>query len=281
MSKWPMRLPIWAAMACTGLGSPTAGAQTAGGCGTVRVGLNTVAADTWFVGDRNSPEGPLADLARAALASQGCGVVLQRLPLARLILDAEQGLVDIALPVTVTPERRKVLRFPETASGDVDNGWALGRSRVSLFALASRASHLNARRLDTQLPAATLAVVVQRASVGEALASQAGWSLLYAPDAERAVSMLRLHRGDMMIAPDWSLGRATLNEATAVVALQQPLASPAYFAPVSQAFWQRDPQRAQAIWRALCQHAALLGGAEEACTGLRRPAAAPTPPPAR
>jgi hypothetical protein len=239
-------------------------------CGIVKVGLNTVAADTWFSGPSPSPEGPLAELARRALASQGCEVELQRMPLARLLTDAQQGLVDVALVLTVNPERLRTLRFPETADGEPDRNWALGRTRVSLFALRTSAAALNQQRLDPSYK--NLTVAAQRASVGEEAAKEAGWTLTYAPDAARAAAMLRLQRADLMIAPEWALGRDTLDLAPALVALEPPVRLQHYYAPVSRAFWARDPRRVQRIWRALCQHAALLGDTAEGCPALQRKA---------
>lgn len=249
-------------------------AALASDCGTVRVGLNSVAADTWFTEGRDSPEGPLAELARKALSAQGCRVDLQRMPLARLLLDTAQGAIDLALVVTVTEERRRALRFPETAAGEADLRYALGQSRVSLVALASQAAALNQRRLNPRDH--DLTVAVQRGSVGAERARAAGWTLTYAPDPARAAAMVRLRRADLLAGPDWSLSPATLNEEPALVALDPPLALQPYFAPVSRAFWQRDPQRVQAVWRALCQNAALLGGSAAACPGLR-----PANPPAK
>lgn len=246
-------------------------------CGTVRVGLNTVAADTWFTGERDSPEGPLADLARAALAAQGCQAAVQRLPLARLLLDAQQGLVDVVLVVTATDERRKALRFPETERGELDKTWALGTSRVSLFGLASNAAALNQQRLGPKAAASALTVVVQRGSVGEELAKEAGWTLSYTPDAERAVTMLRLARADLMIAPDWSLSAHTLAQAPAVKALDPPLRLAPYYAPVSRAFWERDPQRVKALWQALCEQVGVLGGEANCPRAPKRTDAAPKP----
>lgn len=268
-----LRQALRACIAITGLcASLVAAASPTGACGTVRVGLNTVAADTWFTGERDSPEGPLADLARTALAAQGCQVVVQRLPLARLLLDAQQGLVDVVLVVTATDERRKALRFPETDQGDLDKAWALGKSRVSLFALASNADALNHLRLASK--SKSLTVLVQRGSVGEELAKEAGWTLSYTPDAERAVTMLRLDRADLMIAPDWSISANTLAQAPAVRALDPPLRLAHYYAPVSRAFWERDPQRVKALWQALCQHVGMLGG-DAAC---QRPPSKPEAP---
>jgi hypothetical protein len=233
-------------------------------CGLVRVGLNTVAADTWFTGERDDPEGPLADLARTVLQPLGCQISLQRMPLARLLIDAEAGVIDLALVVTVTAERRKALRFPETPTGELDTSLALGRSRVSLFALADSVERLNALR-DKGDPKA-LSVVVQRSSVGEELAKAAGWKMEYAPDAERAMAMLRLQRADYLIAPDWALSAKSLKQAPEVRVVEPPLRLQPYYAPVSRAYWERDPRLVEAIWRALCQKAGgMLGGGQTVC----------------
>lgn len=248
-------------------GSAGASASSASECGTVRVGLNSVAAETWFNERSSSPEGPLAELARKALGTVGCGVELQRMPLARLLLDAERGAIDLALVVTVTEERRRAMRFPETRSGELDPRYALGQSRVSVVALASEAAVLNRRRLDPK--DLNLTVAVQRGSVGAERAKAAGWTLTYAPDPQRAAAMVRLGRADLLAGPDWSMSPRTLNEEPALEVLEPPLALQPYYAPVSQAFWQRDPKRVEAIWRALCQNASLLGGrAAAVCPGL-------------
>jgi hypothetical protein len=235
-------------------------------CGLVRVGLNTVAADTWFTGERDDPEGPLADLARAVLQPLGCQISLQRMPLARLLIDAEAGAVDLVLVVTVTAERRKALRFPETPAGELDASLALGRSGVSLFALADSVERLNALREKGDPKA--LSVVVQRSSVGEELAKAAGWTIGYAPDPERAMAMLRLQRADYLIAPDWALSAKSLKQAPEVRVVEPPLRLQPYYAPVSRAYWERNPRLVEAIWRGLCQKKGdLLGGDQAVCVG--------------
>ncbi len=263
--RWAWLTGLLLAWATQGLAQVPVGQHAP--CGVVRVGLNTVAADTWFSGPSPSPEGPLAELARRALAAEGCKLELQRMPLARLLSDAQQVLVDLALVLTVNPERLSNLRFPETADGEPDKNWALGRTRVSLFALRTSAVALNQRRLDPGDK--NLIVATQRGSVGEEAARAAGWTLTYAPDAARAAAMLRLQRADLMIAPEWALGRDTLDLAPALVALEPPVRVQHYYAPASRAFWARDPHRVQRIWLALCQHAALLGDTAQACPALQ------------
>ncbi|WP_374661524.1 substrate-binding periplasmic protein [Inhella sp.] len=273
------RRSIWRCPWAIGLvlalgGWAAAAASAASECGTVRVGLNSVAAETWFNEGSSSPEGALAELARKALGTVGCKVELQRMPLARLLLDAERGAIDLALVITVTEERRRAMRFPETGAGELDPRHALGQSRVSLVGLASEAAVLNRRRQDPK--DLNLTVAVQRGSVGAERAKAAGWTLTYAPDPQRAAAMVRLGRADLLAGPDWSISPRALNEEPALEVLEPPLALQPYYAPVSQAFWKRDPQRVQAIWRALCQNAALLGGRPAAvCPGLATSSARP------
>jgi len=252
-----------------------AGASESRPCGVVTVGLNTVAADTWFSSAGSNPEGLLADLARQALKEQECKVVLQRMPLARLLMDAEQGHIDVALVLTATPQRLQALRFPETPEGDADTNWALGTSRVSLFTLQAQAAKWQAKRAGPADPGWT--VVVQRASVGEELAKAAGWTRTYAPDAERAMGMLRLERADAFIAPEWALSPSALTASPAVVALEPPLRVQGFYAPVSRAFWQREPERAKRLWQDLCRHAGLLGKHAAPCPGLQRKGAGGRP----
>lgn len=274
MIHWPMKLQPWAWVASLLLPSLAVATETAP-CGEVRVGLNTVAADTWFTSTGSSPEGPLADLARKALGEQGCRVHVQRMPLARLLLDAEQGHVDVALVVTASKQRLQTLRFPETAEGDADTNWALGESRVSLFTLQSNEAKWRAKRRGSGDPGWT--AVVQRGSVGEEIAQAAGWIRAYAPDAERALAMLRLERADVLIAPEWALSPAALSAMPSVVALDPPLRVQGFYAPVSRAFWQREPERVKRLWQDLCRHAALLGKHAAPCPGLNRKAAGGRP----
>jgi hypothetical protein len=69
----------------------------------------------------------------------------------------------------------------------------------------------------------------------------------------QGLRMLRAERFEALLAPDVLVPPELLKDLPALVALQPPLQQTQYYAPVSPAFWKRDPELVRSFWRGLCR----------------------------
>jgi hypothetical protein len=69
----------------------------------------------------------------------------------------------------------------------------------------------------------------------------------------QGLKMLRAERFDVLVAPSVLVEPSMLQAEPRLQALQPPLVTKSYFAPVSPALWQRNPALVKALWRGLCR----------------------------
>lgn len=183
-------------------------------------------------------------------ARLGCAITLTRLPPARLLTALASGEVDIGVGLAPTPVREKAWVFPRDEQQRLDPRRALFESRINLYALQDSASSLG---WDGQRFSTPVTIGGAKDSAPLALVQQRGWPTATVLNTPQALRMLRAERFQALVAPDILMPTAVLETAPAVVALKPPLATKAYYAPVSPALWQRDPALVRSLWRGLCR----------------------------
>lgn len=211
-------------------------------------------------GDGNGfaePPGRFVEWTRSALRSLGCEAQLLRVPQRRLVLETAQGHAEITFYLAHTPERAAQLAFPERRDGEPDPRLAMGSTPVSLYVRADRRAELqwDGRRL---LPA-TARVGIVGGGVEEPMARAAGWPLELALNHSASVAKLRRGQVDAALLPGITFHQDAMNLPPALVALQPPLATVFFFAPVNRDFLQRHPAFVKAFWERVC--AAARGAA--------------------
>jgi ABC-type amino acid transport substrate-binding protein len=196
------------------------------------------------------PPGRFIEWTRAALRSLGCEAQLLRVPQRRLVVETAQGHADITFYLAHTPERAAQLAFPERREGEPDPRLAMGSTPVSLYVRADRRAelHWDGRRL---LPA-TARVGIVGGGVEEPMARAAGWSLELALNHAASVAKLRRGQVDAALLPGITFHQDALSLPPALVALQPPLATVFFFAPVNREFQQRHPAFVKAFWERVC-----------------------------
>lgn len=197
------------------------------------------------------PPGEFVRWTQQALHKLNCTAELVRVPQRRLITDTAADVNQVTLFLGHTPERATLLAFPKRDDGQLDTRLALGESELALYVREDRRHtvHWDGRRLEP----AGLRVGVVGGGVEEPLARSAGWHLDLA--LSHAGSIVKLRRGqvDAAVLPTFSFNPQNLAEPPALVALQPTLGAIHFFAPVSPALQQRQPQWVRRFWRALCE----------------------------
>ncbi len=183
-------------------------------------------------------------------ARLGCPITLTRLPPARLLSALASGEVDIGVGLAPTPVREKAWVFPRDEQQRLDPRRALFESRIKLYVRQDKASTLG---WDGQRFSTPVTIGGAKDSAPLALVQQRGWPTTTVLNTPQALRMLRAERFEALVAPDILMPPAVLDAPPALVALKPPLATKAYYAPVSPTLWQRDPALVRSLWRGLCR----------------------------
>ena len=198
-----------------------------------------------------NPPGHFVLWARAEAKRHHCSVEWLRLPPPRLLAALQSGAVDMAIGQAPTAEREKAWMFPRTPQGEIDRRLAVLESSQVLFARTDRAASLgwDGKGFGSNKPR----VGASRGSKQMNLAERKGWLTVPTMGTAQGLRMLRAERFEVLLAPEVLVPPELLNEPPALVALQPPLQQTQYYAPVSPAFWQREPELVLSLWRGLCK----------------------------
>jgi hypothetical protein len=218
-------------------------------------------------GDKLAPDpGHFVRWLQREAAKLGCPLTLTRLPPARLLTALASGEADIGVGLAPTPVREKSWVFPRDNQQRIDPRRALFESSIHLYVQQRHASALG---WDGQRFSTPVTIGGAKDSAPLALVQQRGWPTAAVLNTPQALRMLRAERFQALVAPDILMPPTVLQAAPAVVPLQPPLTTKAYFAPVSPALWQRDPELVRSLWRGLCRsgRASTGQGAQAAACG--------------
>lgn len=190
------------------------------------------------------PQGESFALVDLAAHQIGCQIHWQRLPTLRVLRDLTQGSVDAALFYSWTPARDQVLRYPRQ-QGKLDPSRRLARLNYVLY-----------RKLGTAVSWDGEQLRPAHCRVGY----NAGWSIsLYLEERQ-----LNLHPGDgamqllRLVHKERLCAYATLDAAgdAAIAAwpgqfekMQPPLLTKDYYLPFNPGYYQRHPERVEALWQ--------------------------------
>jgi len=210
-----------------------------------------------------NPPGFFVLWAKAEAKRLQCEVQWLRLPPARLLTSMQAGAVDMAIGQAPTPDREKAWIYPRTPSGELDRRYAVLESNQVLYARADRAASLgwDGKGFGTNKHR----IGAPRGSKQMTLAQRMGWTTVPTMGTAQGLRMLRAERFEALLAPDVLVPPELLKELPALVALQPPLQQTQYYAPVSPAFWKRDPELVQSFWRGLCRASRAQSPALPAC----------------
>ncbi len=201
-------------------------------------------------GQLADPPGLFVQWVRREAARLGCAVTLQRLPPARLLQALSQGDADIGIGLAPTREREAGWVFPRDAQQRIDGRLALLEAQILLYAREDRQRALG---WDGRRFAAPAVVGGAKGSAPLALAQERGWKTVPVMSTPQGLKMLRAERFDVLVAPSVLVEPGLLQAEPRLLALQPPLVIKPYFAPVSPAMWQRQPELVKALWRGLCR----------------------------
>lgn len=190
------------------------------------------------------PQGESFALVDLAAHRLGCQIHWQRLPTLRVLHDVTLGEVDAALFYSWTPERGQTLRYPQR-DGKLDPARRLARLNYVLYRKQGAAVSWNGEQLQPR-----------HCRVGY----NAGWSIsLYLEERQ-----LNLHPGDgamqllRLVHKERLCAYATLDAAgdAAIAAwpgqfekMQPPLLTKDYYLPFNPGYYQRHPERVEALWQ--------------------------------
>ncbi len=203
------------------------------------------------------PPGLFVAWIRQEAARHGCAVTLSRLPPARLIAALGQGEADIGVGLAPTAEREAAWIFPRDAQQRIDTRLALFDSQILLVARQDRQTELG---WDGKQFARPVTVAAAKGSAPLTLVRERGFAAVPVMSTPQGLRMLRAGRFDALVAPSVLIDPALLGAEPALTVLQPPLAVKTYYAPVSPAFWQRNPTLVRALWRGLCRQGRQQAG---------------------
>ena len=198
-------------------------------------------------GDRFAdPPGKMVDAIQKTLGTLRCPAQLMRLPVRRLVQALQDGDVELAIPLTPSPERMTQLRFPVDAQGRVDERFAIAETSIRLYATADHEADV-AARLNAQGRGA-LRYGALRGSVYADVLVADGLRVELTPDVGKAWAMLRLDRFDVMalpqqLTPDAADGRL----------VGPPLFVQSFFVPANPDFAAANGPWLNRFWRQMCE----------------------------
>ncbi|MBB5205201.1 hypothetical protein HNQ51_002520 [Inhella inkyongensis] len=184
---------------------------------------------------------------RQTLAELGCEASLTRGPFRRTAQQMAVDAVQIAVGFAHLPERELTMRFPHRADGSLDDRLALLTTDVVLFGLVEPRGGAAGQVVRK--------VGIVTGSIEESVARERRLPMEAAPTHRANLAKLRAGRIDLVLGVRQVFSASELVAEPAVQVLEPPLQVVRYFAPTSQALYERHPDFVKAFWLGMCERA--------------------------
>lgn len=243
----PRRRAAWLALALAtcmaGLGGAAVGAEPQ----VVRLCANSA------LGPTDSDATPYVMLRRLEEELPSLRLQVTPLPWNRCLQEAGQGRFEGVLSASHTPERAQTLRYPLTASGQLDDSKRMFQLGYALVRWRGTAAQWDGQRFLGTAPQAGQALGAERGFAIGQFAREHGAHVEERSQMLNLLEGLRLRRVQgILVNQDFAAQLLAQPEWGALLELGgPPLAQRAYFLPLNAAWAEREPAVAKALWAAV------------------------------
>ncbi|MES2300072.1 MAG: transporter substrate-binding domain-containing protein [Pseudomonadota bacterium] len=248
-----MRVSILCLIVAAGLAAGVA----RGACTPIRLGYTDQALPPYYLGSGSaeaSPPGATVELIREIVASTGCTVVAVRLPLARIPMALEAGLIDAA-PVYLQDKDAMTFAYPRDKNGEAD----LASSVQAATVVFVRASDKLASDTDPIKYFKGRKLGLAHGSVAAGALRAAGIVVDDgAVDTARNLDKLKRGRIDGfaigLASPGDMDAYIARRDGAAIVRLDKPLRTVNIWLATNKQYHARNTEQVEAMWRWIALH---------------------------